>query len=110
MFIQTEKNPDGSHAFQIGGVQQDGWAYVPEELARPASFPYCSIETALVTHPAEKGQAAFTRLEVISMTEGEEIPVEGPESGEPEENKALLARIAALEEQLAAAKILLGVE
>lgn len=110
MYIKTDKNPDGSHAFQIGGEQQEGWAYVPEELARPANFPFVNIVTRLVSYPAADGREAYTRLEVVSMTEGEEIPVEEPESGEPEENKALLARIAALEEQLAAAKILLGVE
>lgn len=110
MYIKTEKNPDGSHAFQIGGVQQEGWAYVPEELARPANFPFVNIVTRLVSYPAAEGREAYTRLEVVSMTEGEEIPVEEPEAPESEEKKALLERIAALEEQLAAAKILLGVE
>lgn len=110
MFIKIEKNPDGSHAFQIGGKLEEGWAYVPADMERPATFPYCNIETELVTHPATEGQEAFTRLEVVAMTEGEEAPVEEPEPVESEEKKALLARIAALEEQLAAAKILLGVE
>lgn len=108
MYIKIEKNPDGSHAFQIGGKLEDGWAFVPDEMERPASFPYVNIETAVVTHPATEELKEYTRIEVVSMTEGEEIPVEEPDPGSEEEE--LKARIAALEEQLVAAKILLGVE
>ena len=88
MFICVAKNPDGSHAFQIGGNQEPGWAAVPEDMKLPDSFPFVNIETAMVKHPAvtetrENGEVIvkepeYTRLEVTAMTDGEEIPVEIP--------------------------------
>ena len=89
-YICTNKNPDGSHAFQLGGNLEDGWAAVPDGMEIPASFPFVNIETALVTHPAVTEAAGngdviviipeYTRMEVTSMTEGEETPVEIPEN------------------------------
>lgn len=93
MFIQIEKNPDGSHAFQVGGVLENGWAAIPENMELPDSFPYVNIEVAEITHPAVIATSTkqvdgklveyekvlvpeFTQLEVVSMTDGEEIPVE----------------------------------
>ena len=66
MFIQIEKNPDGSHAFQMGGTLEKGWAIVPPEMALPASFPYVDIEID-------------ENNTVISMIEGEEIIIEEPD-------------------------------
>ena len=96
MFICVAKNPDGSHAFQIGGNQEPGWAAVPEDMKLPDSFPFVNIETAMVTHPAVTVtvgngkvnviEPEYTWLEVTSMTDGEEIPVEIPaEEPTPEE-------------------------
>lgn len=93
MFIQIEKNPDGSHAFQVGGVLENGWAAIPENMELPDTFPYVNIEVDEITHPAIVAMSTkevdgeyveyekvlvpeYTQLEVISMTEGEEIPVE----------------------------------
>lgn len=93
MFIQIQKNPDGSHAFQIGGVLENGWAVVPENMELPDTFPYVNIEVDEITHPAVTTNSTkqvdgkyieyekvlipeFTQLEVVSMTEGEEIIVE----------------------------------
>lgn len=107
MFIQIKKNPNGSHAFQFGGQQEDGWAYLPRELQLPDTFPFVNIEVEEVTHPAitqnvENGETVeevvlvpeVTRMEVVSITAGEEIPVEVPEPGPTQED-----RITALEEQ-----------
>lgn len=66
MFIQIEKNPDGSHAYQIGGFLEEGWAIIPSEMVLPNSFPYVDIEVD------ENNM-------VISMTEGEEIFIEEPD-------------------------------
>ena len=82
MFIQLEKNPDGSRALQFGGDMQDGQAYSNvEQVPLPEKFPWVEIETAEVSHEAvmdgEKTLLpAFTRLEVVSAGNGEEIPVE----------------------------------
>ena len=96
MFICVAKNPDGSHAFQVGGNLEPGWAAVPEDMNLPDSFPFVNIETAMVTHPAVTVtvgngkvnviEPEYTWLEVTSMTDGEEIPVEIPaEEPTPEE-------------------------
>lgn len=82
MFIQIEKNADGSHASQHGGSLQDGWAYWDtDQVPLPEKFPWVEIETAEVSHEAvmdgEKVLIpAFTRLEVVSAENGEEIKVE----------------------------------
>lgn len=94
MFIKIDKNPDGSHAFQIGGVLEDGWAFVSDELERPNTFPYVDIVTETVTYPATDDHEEYSRLEVISMTDGEVIPVEEPDTGLTQEE-----RITALEEE-----------
>ena len=44
LFMQIEKNSDGSHAFQMGGSLEEGWAIVPSEISFPTSFPYVDIE------------------------------------------------------------------
>lgn len=94
MFICVAKNPDGSHAFQVGGNLEPGWAAVPEDMNLPDSFPFVNIETAMVTHPAVTVtvgngkvnviEPEYTWLEVTAMTEGQEIPWEIPDD-EPEE-------------------------
>ena len=97
MFIRIEKNSDGSHTTQFGGNLHDGWAFVPSDMAIPDTFPFVNIETAMVTHhavirkhtvmvdgkPVEKEVVVwpeYTQIEVVSMTEGEQIPVEVPEA------------------------------
>ena len=62
MFIQIEKNPDGSHAFQVGGNLEQGWAFIPENIEIPDTFPYVNIEV--------NGDM------VVSMVAGEEIVLE----------------------------------
>lgn len=96
MFIRIEANPDGSHAYQVGGRLEDGWAAVPDGMDLPASWPYVDIVTDRVTHPAitdtrkiiVDGEATeqivvivpeYTQIEVVSMTAGAEIPVEIPD-------------------------------
>jgi hypothetical protein len=82
MFIQTEKNPDGSRAFQCGGDLQEGQAYWnTDAVPLPERFPWVEIEAQEVSHEAvmdgEKVLIpAFTRLEVVSAENGEEIKVE----------------------------------
>lgn len=82
MFIQIEKNPDGSRAFQRGGDLQKGWAcWNTDQVPMPEKFPWVEIETQEVSHEAvmdgEKVLIpAFTRLEVVSAENGEEIKVE----------------------------------
>ena len=82
MFIQIEKNADGSHASQHGGSLQKGWAYWDtDQVPMPETFPWVEIETAEVSHEAvmdgEKVLIpAFNRLEVVSAENGEEIEVE----------------------------------
>lgn len=93
MFICTIKNADGSHDFQIGGVLEPGYAAVPADMVLPDTFPFVNIEVAEVKHPSvttiqhiqtEDGLIdkvvvlvpEYTQLEVISMTPGEEIPLE----------------------------------
>lgn len=82
MFIQIEKNADGSHATQHGGSLQNGWAYWDtDQVPMPATFPWVEIETAEVSHEEVRdGEKvlipAFTRLEVVSAADGEEIEVE----------------------------------
>nr|DAL09703.1 MAG TPA_asm: hypothetical protein [Caudoviricetes sp.] len=82
MFIQIEKNADGSHASQHGGSLQKGWAYWDtDQVPMPETFPWVEIETAEVSHKAVMDGKkvllpAFTQLEVVSATEGEVIEVE----------------------------------
>ena len=82
MFIQIKKNPDGSRAFQCGGDMQEGQAYWnTDQVPLPEKFPWVEIETQEVFHEAVKdGEKvlipAFTRLEVVSAENGEEIEVE----------------------------------
>lgn len=90
MFVKIEKNVDGSHTFQAGGALADGWAVVPVGMALPSTFPFVTIQTAVVTYPAQVLRKTviidgrieqrdvivrpeFSRVEVTSMTEGEEI-------------------------------------
>ena len=105
MYIQIEKNPDGSHACQYGGHLEEGWAFVPDDIILPSTFPFVNIEVAEVEHdavikpaigdePEEIIIPKYTQLEVVSMTEGEEIKVDivfGPSIEE---------RLAAMEEAL----------
>lgn len=79
MYVKIDKNRNGSHAFQIGGPMETGWAVVPEGMQLPSTFPFVDIEVDVVTSPSTNGTGAITRLEVVSMTEGVEIPVEEPE-------------------------------
>ena len=82
MFIQIEKNADGSHASQYGGSIQKGWAYWDtDQVPLPETFPWAEIETADVSHEAvmdgEKVLIpAYTQMEVVSATDGEVIEVE----------------------------------
>lgn len=82
MFIQIEKNPDGSRASQLGGTLQEGWAYWDvDKVPIPGTFPWVEIETAEVSHEAVMDKEkvlipAFTRLEVVSAENGEKIEVE----------------------------------
>lgn len=71
MFIQIEKNTDGSHAFQIGGNLEQGWAYVPNDMAIPDTFPYVNIEVELDN---------YNNYVVVSMTEGVENILEMTEN------------------------------
>ena len=86
MFIQIEKNPDGSHAFQWGGNLQKGWAYWnTDQVPIPEKSPWVEIETREITHEAvmdgEKTLfPAFTRLEVVSAENGEEIEMKTVET------------------------------
>lgn len=66
MFIKIEKNPDGSHAYQVGGYLENGWAVIPSEMILPTSFPYVDIEV-------DENNI------VVSMTEGEETLIEEPD-------------------------------
>ena len=62
LFIKIDKNPDGSHAFQTGGMLESGWAMVPDTIELPDTFPYVNIET-------------YDNI-VVSMAAGEEcIPM-----------------------------------
>lgn len=82
LFVQLEKNADGSRAFQCGGDMQEGQAYWnTDAVPLPEKFPWVEIETQVIAHEAvmdgEKTLLpAFTRLEVVSAGNGEEIPVE----------------------------------
>lgn len=84
MFIQIEKNPDGSHASQYGGELQEGWAYWnTDAVAMPDSFPWVDIVVEDVTHPEIKDEengkvleAEYKQMEVVSATDGEVIEVE----------------------------------
>lgn len=93
MYVKIEKNPDGSHEFQSGGILQSGWAVIPSNMDIPATFPFINIEVAEVTHSAVTTTKKvlvnneyvdnvivlipeYTQLEVISMAPGEEIPLE----------------------------------
>jgi hypothetical protein len=101
MLIQIKKNSDGSHAFSNGYIIDEGWAYVPEDIIIPSTFPYVNIEIEEKFYPAvydtvqkeslsDDGLSiktieetiliseAYSQLEVISMTEGEIIEIEEP--------------------------------
>lgn len=85
MYIKIEKNPDGGHEYQDGGIMGEGWAAIPEDMELPSTFPYVDIEVALVTHPEESWEdsvgnplvvfPSYTQMEVTKMTAGEQIPV-----------------------------------
>lgn len=108
MFIQIEKNPDGSHASQYGGELQEGWAHWDTDaVPLPESFPWVDIVVEDVTHPEIKDeengkvlQEEYTQLEVVSATACE-IPEEddsgytAPPSNDElaEENKRLKAQM-----------------
>lgn len=108
MFIQIEKNPDGSHASQYGGELQEGWAYWDtDSVPLPESFPWVDIVVEDVTHPEIKDEAngkilqkEYTQPEVVSATACE-VPEEddsgytAPPSNEElaEENKRLKAQM-----------------
>lgn len=79
MYISLEKNRDGSRGIQVGGTQQPLWAYLPDSIPRPASFPFVEIEVEQVRYKATAKTPAFSRLEVISMTEGERIQEDVPD-------------------------------
>lgn len=82
LFVQLEKNADGSRAFQCGGDMQEGQAYWnTDAVPLPERFPWVEIETRVIAHEAVMDKEkvlipAFTRLEVVSATEGEVIEVE----------------------------------
>lgn len=82
MFIQLKKNFDGSRGYQNGGDMQEGQAYWnTDAVPLPEKFPWVEIETQEVSHDAVMDGKkvlipAFTRLEVVSATDGEEIEVE----------------------------------
>lgn len=82
LFVQVEKNADGSRAFQCGGDMQEGQAYWnTDAVPLPEKFPWVEIETAEVSHEAvmdgEKVLIpAYTQIEVVSATDGEVIEVE----------------------------------
>ena len=82
MFIQLKKNFDGSRGYQSGGDMQKGQAYWNTDVVPlPEKFPWVEIETAEVSHDAVMDDEkvlipAFTRLEVVSAENGEEIEVE----------------------------------
>lgn len=82
MFIQLKKNFDGSRGYQSGGDMQNDQAYWNTDVVPlPEKFPWVEIETAEVSHEAVMDDEkvlipAFTRLEVVSAENGEEIEVE----------------------------------
>ena len=82
LFVQLEKNADGSRAFQCGGDMQKGQAYWnTDQVPLPEKFPWVEIETQEVSHEAvmdgEKVLIpAYTQMEVVSATDGEVIEVE----------------------------------
>lgn len=82
MFIQLKKTFDGSRGYQIGGDMQNDQAYWNTDVVPlPEKFPWVEIETQEVSHDAVMDGKkvlipAFTRLEVVSATDGEEIEVE----------------------------------
>lgn len=102
MYIKIEKNLDGGHEYQDGGIMGEGWAAIPEDMELPDTFPYVDIEVALVTHPEENWEdsagnvlvvtPSYTQMEVTKMIAGEQIPV----SEEPE-IPSLEARVDTLE-------------
>ena len=114
MFIQIEKNSDGSHAFQHGGSLQNGWAYWnTDAVEMPDSFPWVDIIVEDVTHPEIKDekngkilQEEYTQPEVVSAAACE-IPKEddsdyiAPPTNEKlaAENKLLKQQVSALTDQ-----------
>lgn len=114
MFIQIEKNHDGSHAFQHGGTLQEGWAYWDTDaVPLPESFPWVDIVVEDVTHPEIKDEengkvleAEYKQPEVVSAVACE-IPEEddsgytAPPSNEKlaAENRLLRQQVSALTDQ-----------
>ena len=114
MFIQIEKNHDGSHAFQHGGTLQEGWAYWDTDaVPLPESFPWVDIVVEDVTHPEIKDEengkvleAEYKQPEVVSAAACE-IPEEddygytAPPSNEElaAENRLLRQQVSALTDQ-----------
>lgn len=97
MYIKIDANQDGSHAYQIGGNLEDGWAVVPDGMELPDTFPFVEIKAGLKTHPAVMAKDSegndivlipeVTQMEVTTMSEGEEIPQpDEPEVPTPQEN------------------------
>lgn len=114
LFVQLEKNADGSRAFQCGGYMQEGQAYWnTDAVPLPESFPWVDIAVEYVTHPEIKDeengkvlQKEYTQMEVVSATACE-VPEEddsdytAPPSNEElaAENKLLKQQVSALTEQ-----------
>ena len=114
LFVQLEKNANGSRTFQCGGTLQDGWAYWNTyAVPLPESFPWVDIVVEDVTHPEIKDeengkvlQKEYTQMEVVSATACE-IPKEddsdytAPPTNEElaAENKLLKQQVSALTEQ-----------
>lgn len=100
MFVMLEKNIDGSHTFQSGGSLVEGWAVVPKDMALPDTFPFVNIEVEEVFYPAIVDEnnhilrPAYTQLEVVSMTAGEEIEVFVEETTAPTQLDAIEAQVA----------------
>lgn len=107
MFIQIEKNLDGSHAFQHGGSLQNGWAYWnTDAVAVPDSFPWVDITVEDVTHPEIKDekngkvlQEECTQPEVVSAT-AREVPKEASSSTTAPDDKTRIDELEALMAQL----------
>lgn len=109
MYIKIQKNSDGGHEYQDGGIMGEGWAAIPEDMELPDTFPYVNIEVALVTHPDDSWEdsvgnvlvrfPSYTQMEVTKMTAGEQIPVP-----EDPEIKTLEDRVDTLETDAADAK------
>lgn len=93
MLISMIKNPDGSRATILCDSMtfMEGWAYLPDEMLVPDTFPYVDIETEEIFYPAvteeeiviidgeEKIEVkeiypAHSRVEVVSISESFPTP------------------------------------